>query len=53
VLKLLQMNLEKKIISLFGDNNDYMIDHDNLFLILKEKYNIYNLKKNPIIYTMD
>ena len=46
-------NLEKKITSLFGDNNHYMIDHDNLFLILKEKYNIYNLKKNPTIYTID
>lgn len=45
-------NLEKKIISLFEDENQYMIDHDNLFLILKEKYNIYNSKKNPTIYTI-
>jgi hypothetical protein len=46
-------NLEKKIISLFDDENYYYIDHDNLFLILKEKYNIYNLKNNPKIYTMN
>lgn len=46
-------NLEKKIISLFDDCSNYVIDYDNLFLILKEKYNIYNLKKNPTIYIME
>jgi hypothetical protein len=47
-------NLEKKIISLFEDVDDnYKIDGDNLLLILKEKYNIYNLKKNPQVYTVD
>lgn len=47
-------NLEKKIISLFEEDEIYyIIDHDNLLLILKEKYNLYNLKKTPKIYRME